>query len=161
MIVPLLAEPLPTGRHTYEGELGVLRIRKRSRRRGLLNAMLDEAAHPAFYQPSFHLYLTDLPQVHGHIRAIRMTSLPKGLEECCAGPIARTFEGGHRVRITVTVKPFANGLGGDGIRAVGECLEDHSVVPLNHWEPPDPKQEVARVFGAVSEAVKVAKGLVP
>lgn len=146
-----------SGRHTYEGTFAVLHTRKRSSSVGLLDRMLEEAIKPEWYRPRYFLYLDDAPKAYGkHTPSIRLSGLPKGLDARCAGPILRDgVKTDHRVRIRVTVTPFQNGLGGEGVRAVGECLEDHEVTPLNPPFPPqhDPKAALAEVVGTVNEAV--------
>ena len=145
-----------SGRHTYEGTLAVLYTRKRSQRVGLLDRMLEEAIKPEWYRPSYHLYLDDAERSYGRVPVIRMGSCPKGIDPSCAGLIHQDGpKNGHKVRVRVTVTPYKNGLGGDGVRAVGECLEDHEAVHPNPPFPPshDPKTAVAEVVGTVNKAV--------
>lgn len=142
-----------TGRHTYEGLLTVVHIPKRGRGKGIFAQLVDEVTNPRWWPPEYILRLVDHPKTAINLHPnIKLTSLPRGLEATCAGRLGwNGVLNAHRVRVTVTVKPYHNGLGGYGSRAVGECLEDHEVTLPNPPFPPpyDPKKAAEQVLGTI------------
>lgn len=91
-------------REVFEGELTIFRQKK--------SWSWKRPTNP-YYAPMYWVACTDRPSIRDRHYLVKFHSMPRGLSRFCHG---------HPVRVTCTLKPWSNGLGGWGLRPVGECL---------------------------------------